>query len=62
MKVLVTAVISAIALVSFGVSAATQSEPAMQDCFKKHAQLMDKPAVKNMRDCWRMHGYLMQRS
>ncbi len=41
---------------------AAQSESAMQDCFKKHAQLMDKPAVKNMRDCWRTHGHLMGRS
>ena len=62
MKALVTAVISAIALASFGVSAVAQSESAMQDCFDKHAQLMDKPSVKNVRDCWRMHGHLMQKS
>lgn len=62
MKAALTAVIAAIALASFGVSAATQSESAMQDCFKMHAQMMDKPAVKNMRDCWRTHGYLMQKA
>ena len=62
MKAVLIALASGIALASFAVSAATQSEPAMQDCFKKHAQLMDKPGVRNMRDCWRMHGYLMQRS
>jgi len=43
-------------------SLAAQSEGAMQDCFNKHAQLMDKPAVKNVRDCWRVHGHLMGRS
>ena len=37
-------------------------EEAMKDCFRKHGQLMDKPAVKNMRDCWRVHGYKMERS
>ena len=37
-------------------------EEAMKDCFRKHGQLMDKPAVKNMRDCWRVHGYKMQKS
>ena len=62
MKAVPIATVLAIALASFGVSAATQSESTMQDCFNKHAQMMDKPAVKNMRDCWRMHGYLMQKS
>ena len=61
MKVLLIAAISLIALASFEVSFAAQGGSAMQDCFKKHAQMMDKPAVKNERDCWRMHGYLMQR-
>ena len=32
---------------------------AMRECFRSHAQLMDKPAVKNMRACWRAHGYRM---
>lgn len=32
-------------------------EKAMQDCFKKHAGLMDKPAIRNPRDCWRVHGH-----
>ena len=57
--------IAVILTITFGASAlvlAVQSESAMQDCFKKHAQLMDKPAVKNPRDCWRMHGHLMQKS
>lgn len=37
-----------------------QDEAALKDCFRKHGNLMDKPAVKNMRDCWRTHGYKMQ--
>ena len=52
-------------LIAFGASAlalAAQSETAMRDCFNKHAQLMDKPSVKNVRDCWRTHRHLMQRS
>ena len=35
-------------------------ESALKDCFKKHAGLMAKPAVKNVRDCWRTHGYLQK--
>jgi hypothetical protein len=62
MKAILTTATVVIAFASSTALPATQSEPAMQDCFKKHAQLMDKPAVKNMRDCWRTHGYLMARS
>ena len=62
MKALFTAIVLPIALGASGLALAAQSESAMQDCFKKHAQLMDKPAVKNVRDCWRMHGHLMQKS
>jgi hypothetical protein len=62
MKASIAAAILAIAFASSAVTLAAQSESAMQDCFKKHAQLMDKPAVKNPRDCWRTHGYMMERS
>ena len=62
MKALLTAATLVIAFASSAALLAAQSESAMQDCFKKRAQLMDKPAVKNPRDCWRMHGHLMQRS
>jgi len=31
-------------------------------CFLKHAQLMEKPAVRNEQFCWQVHGYLMDRS
>ena len=60
-KTLLTA---AILLVAFGSSATllAASESAMENCFKKHVQLMDKPALKNMWDCWRVHGYKMERS
>lgn len=33
----------------------------MEACFRLHAKLMDKPAVRNMEACWRAHGYLMER-
>ena len=62
MKALLIAATLVIAFASSAGLLAAQSESAMQDCFKKHAQLMDKPAVKNPRDCWRMHGHLMGRS
>jgi hypothetical protein len=62
MKALLTAATPVIAFASSAALLAAQGEPAMQDCFSKHGQLMDKPAVKNPRDCWRMHGYLMGRS
>ena len=62
MKASIIAAVLAVAFASSAVSLAAQSEAAMQECFKKHAQLMDKPAVKNPRDCWRMHGHLMERS
>ena len=62
MKAMLTTATLVIAFASSAALPAAQSDSAMQDCFKKHAQLMDKPAVKNMWDCWRMHGHLMQRS
>lgn len=31
------------------------------ECFAKHGQLMEKPAIRNERDCWRVHAYLMDR-
>jgi hypothetical protein len=29
------------------------------ECFAKHGQLMEKPAIRNEHDCWRVHAYLM---
>ncbi len=47
------------AFVTAAAWAVTDAE--MQACFKAHAQLMQKPAVRNLVDCWREHGYLMLR-
>ncbi len=62
MKAFLSAATLVVAIGSSAALLAAQGDSAMQDCFSKHAQLMDKPAVKNARDCWRMHGYLMGRS
>lgn len=37
------------------------TDAEMQACFRAHAQLMQKPALRNLVSCWREHGYLMQR-
>lgn len=62
MKTILSAAVLVVAFASSAALLAAQSESAMQECFNKHAQLMDKPAVKNPRDCWRVHGHLMGRS
>lgn len=62
MKTTLLAATLVIAFASSGALVAAQSASAMQECFSKHAQMMDKPAVKNERDCWRMHGHLMGKS
>ena len=31
------------------------------ECFTKHGQLMEKPAIRNERACWQAHAYLMER-
>jgi hypothetical protein len=56
--ILSAAVVGAAFAVSTLALAATDPalEKAMHDCFKKHAGLMDKPAIRNPRDCWRVHG------
>jgi len=33
----------------------------MEECFRRHSHLMDKPAVENVRACWRAHAYRMER-
>ena len=33
----------------------------IQDCFRAHAQLMEKPGLRNLVTCWRAHSYLMER-
>ena len=32
----------------------------MDDCFKAHATLMEKPAVRNRLNCWMAHRHLMR--
>lgn len=33
----------------------------MEKCFREHANLMEKPALRNLNDCWHAHAYLMER-
>lgn len=62
-KLLIQSVMVGSALVASHVVAA-QADPSltskMEDCFRAHARLMDKPSIRNMRDCWRVHAYLME--
>jgi hypothetical protein len=37
-----------------GIRRVTRSK--MRACDEKHAQLMEKPSVKNLYDCYRVHG------
>ena len=38
------------------------TDAQLRDCFSKHSQLMEKPALRNLITCWRAHGYGMDRS
>lgn len=51
-------ILSSVVLIP-AVFAATDTE--MQACYQAHAQLMEKPSLRNLVTCWRVHGYLMQR-
>ena len=62
MKTLLIAFITSIALVSsYGALANAEAaqNAQMQECFRAHGNLMDKPSVKNLIACWRAHGNLM---
>ena len=61
MKRLYGTLVVAVAVGASAAAFAAASESAMQDCFNKHSQMMDKPAVKNLRDCWQTHRHLMQK-
>ena len=37
------------------------TDAEMQACYQAHAQLLQKPSLRNLITCWRVHGYLMQR-
>jgi hypothetical protein len=62
MKTLIATAAFVVALVPFAPSFAAQDQAAIEDCFKKHGQLMDKPALRNPRDCWQTHRHMMQAS
>ena len=49
---------AALGLSALHAGAASPSPEAKQICFEKHAKLLSKPALKNLRDCWQAHGYL----
>lgn len=36
----------------------SRDKEKVTECFRRHGDLMDKPALKNERVCWRAHGYL----
>ena len=61
-KLLIQSLMVGSALVA-SYAVAAQADPSltakMEDCFRAHARLMDKPSIRNMRDCWRVHAYLM---
>lgn len=57
-RLMLSLVLSSVVLVP-AAFAATDAE--MQACYRAHAQLMQKPALRNLITCWRVHGYLMQR-
>lgn len=57
-RLILSLVLSSIVLIP-AVFAATDAE--MQVCYRAHAQLMQKPSLRNLVTCWRVHGYLMQR-
>lgn len=44
---------------TFAASATESTVVAQKRCFQSHAQLMEKPGLKNLVACWRAHGYLM---
>lgn len=57
-QLMLSLVLSSIVLVP-AAFAATDAE--MQACYQAHAQLMQKPSLRNLITCWRVHGYLMRR-
>jgi hypothetical protein len=44
---------------AFAVSAAEGLATAQERCFQAHAQVMEKPGLRNLSACWHAHGYLM---
>ena len=65
MKKLLPVVATLLVAVAFvqGASAATSAslEARMDDCFRAHGHLMEKPGLRNRLTCWWAHSYLMER-
>ena len=64
MKTLLTMVLCLAGVVpAQAASAATDASLAtqMEECFRLHGHLMDKPALRNVHACWMAHAYLMER-
>lgn len=65
MKTLIFFALGVAAISSATLMAPAQAAPneptlqRMQDCFKAHSQLMERPAVRTLQDCWNAHQYLM---
>lgn len=57
-RLMLPLILSSVVLIP-AVFAATDAE--MQACYQAHAQLLQKPSLRNLVTCWRVHGYLMQR-
>ena len=58
-RFLLPVILSGTVLTCAAAYAVTDAE--LTACFKAHAQLMEKPALRNLITCWRVHGYLMER-
>ena len=44
---------------TFAASATVSAVDAQKRCFQAHAQMMEKPGLRNLAACWLAHGYLM---
>jgi hypothetical protein len=60
MKMYLSAVLLLTSLgAAFAASAAEDLATAQERCFQAHAELMEKPGLRNVSACWRAHGSLM---
>jgi hypothetical protein len=42
-------------------TSASSRAAQIDECFRVHKQLMEKPGVRNRYNCWLAHSYLMDR-
>ena len=61
MKALLLTVLGVMGVAATHAAMAGADMAKMEDCFRKHSHLMEKPALRNVRACWYAHGYLMDR-